>query len=74
MSEITKQIDDVGRIVLPKEIRAALEIGPKDWIKLTLKGKEINMKKLVDSCVFCGGGEALIKFGEKFVCKQCRKD
>jgi len=74
MSKSMKQIDDVGRVLLPLEIRKALELQPKDWMVVTLKADEITMKKYEDSCILCGGQENLIKFRTRYVCKHCKND
>ncbi|MCI8590143.1 MAG: AbrB/MazE/SpoVT family DNA-binding domain-containing protein [Clostridiales bacterium] len=74
MLKCLKRLDDVGRLVLPKELRKALELTPKDWITIKLSGEEMVIKKLVDSCAFCESKQKLIKIKEKFVCEHCRKD
>ena len=64
MLKCLKRLDDVGRLVLPKELRKAIK----------LSGEEMVIKKLVDSCAFCESKQKLIKIKEKFVCEHCRKD
>lgn len=66
-----RKIDNLGRIVIPMDIRKALEI--KDWddLKISLNGNEISITKAHDSCTFCGAEESLVPFGEKFVCQSC---
>lgn len=74
MSKSIRRIDELGRLVLPSEIREALDLNPKDWMVITLKGEELIIKKFVDSCAFCESDEALIKFKDKFVCERCCND
>lgn len=68
---ITRKIDELGRIVLPIELRRTLEIGEKDPIEIYVEEDRIILKKFKQSCAFCGSNENIIEFKGKYVCADC---
>ena len=66
-----RKIDNLGRIVIPMDIRKTLEIRDWDELAITLEGKNIVIKKANDSCTFCGKEKNLIPFENKFICSSC---
>ncbi len=67
-----REIDSVGRIVIPMQLRkelGLLESGSK--LELFCDGKQIIAKKAVDDCVFCGSNEQLTEFDGKYICGTC---
>ena len=70
---IVRRIDELGRIVLPKELRRTLGIEFKDPMEIYLEGEKIILKKHYDACVFCGGIEDLTEFLGKHICGECKK-
>lgn len=68
---IIRRIDELGRIVIPKEIRKKLEIEIKDPMEIYVEGHSITLKKVEDNCIFCGKSKDLVPFKEKMVCKSC---
>ncbi len=68
---IIRRIDELGRIVIPKEIRKKLEIEIKDPMEIYVDGHSITLKKVEDNCVFCGKTKDLVTFRDKVVCKNC---
>jgi len=71
---IVRQIDELGRIVIPIEIRKRLAIGERDPLEIYVKGERIILSKPVDQCVFCGKGRNLEQFHERSVCASCRSE
>ena len=67
----TRKIDELGRIVLPAEVRRALNINCTDDIEIYTGDGTIILKKYADGCVFCGSFEELKKFKDKNICSQC---
>ena len=51
---VVRKIDELGRIVLPIELRRSLGIGEKDPVEIYVEEDKIILKKYNDSCVFCG--------------------
>lgn len=70
---IVRRIDELGRIVLPIEIRAKMEIAPKDEIEIFTDGNRIVLQKHEGSCIFCGSTEDLAMYRDKLVCLECRR-
>ena len=68
---IIRKLDEVGRIIIPKEIREHLDIHNKDLIDIYVNAENIVLKKINPNCIFCGKNENLIKFKEKFICSSC---
>lgn len=70
---MAKKIDELGRLVIPKEIRNALDID-NGTVELYLDGDKLIVKKWSAHCVFCGGTEGLIVHKEKLICTDCRRE
>ncbi|MDU2064385.1 MAG: AbrB/MazE/SpoVT family DNA-binding domain-containing protein [Sporomusaceae bacterium] len=68
---IVRKVDELGRIVMPRELRRTLDINEGDRIEVFVDGEQIILKKFVDSCVFCGQSAELAKYKEKPVCLAC---
>ena len=68
---ITRQVNQLGRVVLPKELRRTLDIGEKDLLEIYVEGESIILKKLEMSCVFCGGRKEIIEYNDKYICRSC---
>lgn len=51
---IIRRVDELGRIVIPIELRNKLKIAEKDPIEIYVDGSSIVLKKLEETCVFCG--------------------
>jgi len=71
---IVRKIDDLGRIVIPKEIRRTFKINERDSIEILTDNDTIILKKFKDSCTFCGVRDDLKLFKTKSVCPKCLKD
>ena len=69
-----KQIDELGRIVIPKDIRKNLSILPGDELEISLSGEDILIKKTLNRCAFCNGTEELVQFKNSFICKYCLEE
>ena len=68
-----RKIDELGRIVLPIEIRQTLEIKERDPLEISLEEDGIFIKKKHASCIFCNSTTHLNSFYEKNICKNCLK-
>ena len=68
---VIRRIDELGRIVIPKEIRKKLGINIKDHMEIYADFNSITFRKVEDKCVFCGESKNLISFKEKLICKKC---
>lgn len=68
---ITRKLDELGRIVLPMEIRTKFDINPKDALEIFVEDDKIILKKYQPCCIFCGNIENNVLFNDKRVCKDC---
>lgn len=67
-----RRVDDLGRVVLPKELRNRFGIADGDALEIWLDGQQVVLVRHLETCVFCGGHEHLAAFKGKTVCLQCR--
>ena len=70
---IVRKVDELGRVVLPIELRRTLDIAVKDSLEIFVEGDRIILKKSEDSCIFCGSEKGLTMYKGKPVCENCRK-
>ena len=70
---IVRKVDELGRIVLPIELRRTLDIMEKDSIEVFLDGKLIVLRKYELSCTFCGEKKNLFSFRSKNLCQSCEQ-
>ncbi|MEG0919280.1 MAG: AbrB/MazE/SpoVT family DNA-binding domain-containing protein [Anaerovoracaceae bacterium] len=68
---IVRKVDELGRIVIPKELRNSLGIDVKDPIEIFVEGEFIMLKKYEPSCSFCGEARDLKEFNGKKICSKC---
>lgn len=66
-----RKIDELGRIVLPIEIRKSLDIKEKDALEIFIKDNGIFLKKDQDTCVFCNSNLDIKTFKNKEICNDC---
>ena len=50
---IVRKVDELGRIVLPIELRRTLDIAERDPLEIYVEGSSIVLKKYRPTCVFC---------------------
>lgn len=72
-SGIIRRMDELGRVVLPIEIRRSLDIEERDPIEITVDGDHIILKKYQQTCIFCSEAEDLLDYCDKRVCRECLK-
>ncbi len=71
---IVRKVDELGRIVLPIEIRRIMGIAEKDALVISMNENEIVMRKHEPICLFCGNNRALKEFRGKTVCADCIRE
>ena len=71
---IVRRVDELGRIVLPIELRRTLDIGEKDALEIFVEGEQIILKKYQPTCIFCGEANGVINYKGKQICKSCIKE
>ena len=70
---IVRQIDRLGRLVLPIELRRTLQIEEKDSLEIFVEDNMIVLKKYQPACIFCGNARDVSSFKGKNVCGECRR-
>lgn len=68
---MVRPVDQLGRIVLPKELRENLGIGPRDGVEIFVENEKIILKKYVPNCCFCGSDEDMNLYQGKLICRDC---
>ncbi len=68
---IVRKLDDLGRIVLPVELRRTLQIEEKDPVEIFVEDNMIILKKYQPSCLFCGDSKDVISFKGRNICPNC---
>jgi transcriptional pleiotropic regulator of transition state genes len=68
---VVRHIDELGRIVIPSEIRKRFGFGDKDPVEITVKGDTILLSRPKAACVFCGRDETLAEHRGRLVCRPC---
>lgn len=68
---IIRKIDQLGRIVLPKELRNLLDLHPEDSVRIYEKDNKIILESNDPFCYFCSGTEDLIQYQNRYICRDC---
>ncbi|MBP1993945.1 AbrB/MazE/SpoVT family DNA-binding domain-containing protein [Paenibacillus eucommiae] len=68
---IVRKVDELGRIVIPIELRRTLGIEEKDSLEIYVDGERIMLKKYEPACIFSGNAEDLIYFKGKMISRAC---
>ena len=71
---IVRKVDELGRVVLPVELRRVLGIAERDELEISMEGDRIVMKKYASTCVFCGSDTELVDYRDKCVCENCIRE
>ena len=68
---IVRRIDDLGRIVLPMELRRTLGIHVKDPLSISVEGERIILQKSRDNCAICGSNGETVTVSDRAICLDC---
>lgn len=68
---IVRKVDDLGRIVIPIELRRNLGIDEKDSLEIYVEDDHIMLKKYSPACLFCSNASDITVFNGKNICKDC---
>ena len=71
---IVRKVDELGRIVLPIELRRTLDIAEKDELEIYVDEDSIILKKYEPCCIFCGNSKDVFTFKGKNICPQCMEE
>jgi len=68
---IVRQVDGLGRVVIPMELRRTLGVSVKDAMEIYVEGEQIILKKYQPACMFCDNASDVVTFKGKHICHEC---
>jgi transcriptional pleiotropic regulator of transition state genes len=71
---VVRKVDELGRIVLPSELRRVFAIREGDELEISVNGEQVILQKRTDVCTFCGAAEPPIEYKGRRVCEACAGD
>ncbi len=71
---IVRKVDELGRIVLPIELRRTLDIEERDPIEIYVDGNSVVLRKVGNPCVFCNSSTDVVPFRGKHICTACLQE
>ncbi len=71
---IVRRVDELGRIVLPIELRRTLGITERDSLEIYVDGSSIILKKYQPACIFCNDATDVVTYKGKNICAKCLKE
>lgn len=71
---IVRKVDELGRVVIPIELRRTLGIAEKDALEIYVDGERIILKKYEPACIFTGNADNLVYYKGKMVSKDAVKE
>lgn len=71
---IVRKVDELGRIVIPIELRRTLDINIKDSLEIFVDGSYVVLKKYEPACIFCGNAKDVVNYKGKNICPECLAD
>lgn len=71
---IVRKVDELGRVVIPIELRRTLNIEEKDSLEIYVDGEHIILKKYEPACIFCGNAKDIVQYKGKNICPACLEE
>ena len=71
---VVRKVDELGRIVLPIELRRTLDIAEKDSLEIYVDVEQIILKKYEAACIFCGEARDIVNYKGKNICTGCLEE
>ncbi len=68
---IIRRVDELGRVVIPIELRNKLNISVKAPLEIYVDGSSIVLKKFEPNCIFCSSSKNLVNYKDKLICNKC---
>ncbi|NLU41697.1 MAG: AbrB/MazE/SpoVT family DNA-binding domain-containing protein [Firmicutes bacterium] len=68
---IVRKVDELGRVVIPIELRRTMQIAEKDPLEIYVDAEKIILKKYEPACIFCGDASNVRNYKEKNICQSC---
>ena len=71
---IVRKVDNLGRVVIPIELRRNLDIDVRDALEIFVEDDQIILKKYAPACIFCGQAKGVQAYKNKNICPTCREE
>jgi transcriptional pleiotropic regulator of transition state genes len=71
---LVRKVDELGRVVIPIELRRTLNIEEKDSLEIYVDGEHIILKKYEPACIFCGNAKDIVQHKGKNICPTCLEE
>ncbi|MCK8826711.1 AbrB/MazE/SpoVT family DNA-binding domain-containing protein [Natroniella acetigena] len=71
---IVRKVDELGRVVIPIELRRTLNIENKDALEIYVDQEKIIFKKYEPACIFCNNADNITNFKGKNICPDCLEE
>ena len=71
---IVRRVDELGRVVLPIELRRTLDIEIRSPLEIYVDGDLIILRKYEPACIFCGEAKDVVTFKDRIICNDCLKE
>ncbi|MBK5252816.1 MAG: AbrB/MazE/SpoVT family DNA-binding domain-containing protein [Peptostreptococcaceae bacterium] len=68
---IVRKVDELGRVVIPIELRRTMDIAERDALEIFVEGSHIILKKYEPACIFCGQAKDVENYKGKNICPKC---
>lgn len=71
---MSRKVDDLGRIVLPAEMRKSFGIREGDRLDISVEEEQIILSRHMEGCVFCRSTDDLKEFKDRYICATCTQE
>ena len=71
---IVRKIGNLGRIVIPKELRKKMNIKKQDPMEIFVEGDYIILTKYSAGCMYCGEITRTFQYRGSTICYECQEE
>lgn len=71
---VVRKLDELGRIVIPIELRRTMDIEIRDTLEIFTEDDKIVLKKYHPACIFCNDARDVVRYKEKLICRRCLEE
>jgi transcriptional pleiotropic regulator of transition state genes len=71
---VVRRIDELGRVVVPSELRRVIRLREGDELEISVDGERIILQKRQDVCLFCSAENPELEFKQRRICQACASE
>ena len=71
---IVRSVDQLGRVVIPKELRTRLNMNETDPVEIFVEDNRVILQRFSPGCIFCGNYYNLTEVNNKNICDKCKDE